>query len=164
MWPLTNKPKTNPSAAEPWARQAFSGTALKLQMCPAEGFLPAGHPGSSPTHPPCRRAWCPHRADCRGRPLSAAGGPAPPSARRPRRWTCQRAAPAAPAATWEAQNRLCSASGTSHRHTGHWGFMSCVVTCWGHLVSNPLCGLQGIASAQLWYLNIPEEFSPHSLP
>lgn len=87
----------------------------KLQMCPHEGFLPAGHPGSSPTRPPCRRAWSPHRTGCRGRPQSAAGGPAPPSVQQPRRWTCQRAAPAAPAATWGPWKQPCSASGTFHR-------------------------------------------------
>lgn len=71
----------------------------KLKVCPLEVSLPARHLGSSPTHQPCRRAWYHHRTGCKERPLFAEGVQGRQSAQQPRRWICQREAPAVPAAT-----------------------------------------------------------------
>lgn len=94
-------------------------SSFKLKMGPPEGFLPARHLGSSPTHQPCHRAWCHRHTGCTARPPFAAGVPGPRSAQRPRRWICQREVPAAPAVTCKPPGQPPLSSQEEPRTRGH---------------------------------------------
>lgn len=163
MWPLTkNQDKFQHSCLLSMTGIFWDSghkSCFKWKMCPPEGFLPARHLGSSPTHQPCRRAWYHHRTGCKERPLFAEGVQGQRSVQQPQRWTCQREALAVPAATCKPSRQppvSFQKTPQAHCHAAHssgqgvrrvWFHRHCFVTdaaCeqGGHLASNPLCGLQ----------------------